>query len=242
MNALMMSFDNIHWAVRPLKFAAALCFLAILCACCTIFYNLFVHPLRNIPGPPLAKVSRLWARVGNFNGCKSERVHAAHQLYGSSIRIGPNEISFADPSAVREIYNSDIFIKEETFYRAKRIFHENHMFSFRDPEAHKQRRKLLSRGFSQAAMLDYESNMADKIQEMLNQWADRCRDGPINVYPWAHWLGFDIVYNLMFDEDPGSVRAGKAHEVMPYLRAWRPTFIYVSTQDYYVWSMTELSQ
>lgn len=32
----------------------------------------------------------------------------------------------------------------------------------------------------------------------------------------------------MFDEDPGSVQAGQPHKVMKYLRAWKPTFIYVS--------------
>lgn len=34
--------------------------------------------------------------------------------------------------------------------------------------------------------------------------------------------------HLMFDEDPGSVKEGEAHWVMSYMRAWRPTFIYVS--------------
>lgn len=198
--------------------------------CWTLFYNLFFHPLRNIPGPPLARVSRLWARVGNFYGCKSERIHAAHQQYGPIVRVGPNEISFADPSVVRDIYNnSDVFVKEETFYRAKRIFHENHMMSFRDPEAHKHRRKLLSRGFSQAAMLDFEDTMSRKIKQLLDQWASRASSGPIDVFPWVHWLGFDVVYNLMFDVDPASVQAGRPHEVMPYLRAWKPTFIYVCT-------------
>lgn len=33
----------------------------------------------------------------------------------------------------------------------------------------------------------------------------------------------------MFDEDPGSVGAGQPHRVMKYIRAWKPTFIYVST-------------
>lgn len=37
-------------------------------------------------------------------------------LTGPVIRVGPNELSFADPGAVREIYTSDVFIKEESFY------------------------------------------------------------------------------------------------------------------------------
>ncbi len=34
--------------------------------------------------------------------------------------------------------------------------------------------------------------------------------------------------DLMFGVDPGTVKNGEPHEVMKYLRAWRPTFIYVS--------------
>lgn len=48
----------------------------------TIVYNLFFHPLRRYPGPFLASISRLWSRIGNFHGCKSERIHAAHEKYG----------------------------------------------------------------------------------------------------------------------------------------------------------------
>lgn len=35
---------------------------------------------------------------------------------GPVVRIAPNTLSFANPSAVREIYTSKIFVKEETFY------------------------------------------------------------------------------------------------------------------------------
>lgn len=191
-------------------------------------YNAFFHRLKNFPGPPLARVSKLWSRIGNFYGRKSERIHEAHLRYGPVVRVGPNELSFADFRAVREIYTSDNFVKEESFYRAKRIFHENHMMSFRDPEAHKKRRKLLSKGFSQAAMLGFEPKISSKIKVTFDQWAKRCRvsDQPIDAYAWSHWLSFDIVYHLMFDEDLGSVTAGKPPDLMPYVRAWKPTFIY----------------
>ncbi|OQV09315.1 hypothetical protein CLAIMM_13449 [Cladophialophora immunda] len=100
--------------------------------------------------------------------------------------------------------------------------------SQRNAEAHNQRRKLLARGFSQAAINQFEPNLASKIQTLLDQWErlSRTTDKPINVYPWTHWLGFDTVYHLMFDEDPASVKKGKADPIMKYIRAWRPTFIY----------------
>ncbi|KAM0541676.1 hypothetical protein ACHAPJ_013152 [Fusarium lateritium] len=75
-------------------------------------------------------------------------------------------------------------------------------------------------------MLDFEPHVSSKIQTMLDQWAARAMNGPIDVYPWCHWLGFDVIYHLMFDEDPGSVQRGQPHEVMKYIKAWKPTFIY----------------
>lgn len=195
----------------------------------TYFYNLFLHPLKHLPGPPLARVSTAWGKIGRFYGCKSERIHAAHIQYGPVVRIAPNEVSFADPQAVRQIYETHNFLKEHDFYSRKRMCREDHTVTLVNPVAHRKRRKLLSRGFSQAAMLEFEPNLSDKIQTMLDHWAEASMnsDSPIDAYSWAHWLAFDTVYHLMFDEDPGSIRAGKAPEVMSYLKARKPTETYI---------------
>ncbi|BCS06667.1 benzoate 4-monooxygenase [Aspergillus luchuensis IFO 4308] len=203
-----------------LAFSVPVYLIALTC------YNLFFHPLRSFPGPPLAKVSKLWSRIGNRTGRKSDRIHEAHLKYGPVVRIGPNELSFAEPAAARAIYTSSALVKEETFYRAKTVFHENHLFSTRDVQAHRQRRKLFARGYSQAAMLEFEPHISNKIDMVLKQWKARLADGAIDVYPWLHWLAFDVVYHLMFDEDPGQVTSGRSHEVMAYLQAWKPTYIY----------------
>lgn len=215
-------------------------------------YNVFFHPFSCIPGPPLAKISKFWTRYGNLKGSKSHRIHAAHQRYGPVVRVAPNELSFSSPDAVRDIYTSDAFVKEEAFYGAKRIFHEEMLMSFRNVEAHKQRKRLLQRGFSQAAMVAFEPNIDTKIQDLFDHWSRQAKDqgGIVDVYPWLLWLAFDIVCtlnklhsaregtepgsvfwvltfrssdHLMFDEDPQSVKEGQAHWVMTYMRAWRPT-------------------
>ena len=46
--------------------------------------------------------------------------------------------------------------------------------SFRDQDAHKQRRKLLSCGFSQASMLDFEGHMTSKIQNLQKSRWEGC--------------------------------------------------------------------
>lgn len=175
----------------------AICILLLYCLGLFI-YNVYFHPLRSYPGPFLAKVSKVWSRYGNLKGRKSHRIHAAHLKYGPIIRVAPNELSFSSPLAVRDIYSNDAFVKEETFYRAKRIFHEEMLMSYRNPEAHKERKKLLQRGFSQAAMVAFEPEIDVKIEAMMGHWSKKAQDEPVlDVYPWLLWLAFDVVCKLV---------------------------------------------
>lgn len=61
-----------------------------------IFYTLFLHPLSTIPGPLLAKLSRLWylRKIWTEDVEKDER--ALHAKHGPLIRIAPNEISCSE--------------------------------------------------------------------------------------------------------------------------------------------------
>ncbi|EXL92000.1 hypothetical protein FOIG_14882 [Fusarium odoratissimum NRRL 54006] len=194
----------------------------------SILYNLFFHPLRSYPGPVFAKISIIWSRQANFYGLKYMRIHEAHRKYvGSVVRIAPNELSFADPAAVRDIYTNSAFQKEENFYFAKRGYEEEHLFSFRNPEAHNQRRKLLSRGYSQGSLLDIENDIAAKIQTFLDLLATKAVNGnAVDVYTFVHLFSFDVVYRLLFGDDPRSLELGGEHKVLSYLRAWRPLFTY----------------
>ena len=74
-------------------------------------YNVFLHPLRHFPGPPLAKVSILWKLIGNLQGRKAHRIHEAHQQYGPVVRVAPKELSFSSPAAVRDIYASNTSVQ-----------------------------------------------------------------------------------------------------------------------------------
>ncbi|KAL4804596.1 cytochrome P450 [Aspergillus unguis] len=193
----------------------------------TLPYNLFFHPLCHYPGPLLARLSGLWGFYLNLKGRRAHDIIKAHQQYGPVVRIAPNLLSFSSPQAAREIYTSPKFTKASGFYIAKHIFNEDMLLTFRDPHRHRQRRKLLSRGFSQAALTEFEPHIAEKIDALFGHWVRLAKEKrPIDVYPWAHMMGFDIIYHLMFGIDPQSVKTGKESKVMPWLRAWRPTFNY----------------
>lgn len=69
------------------------------------FWNYFNSPLRNVPGPFLAKFTNLWRLVDVYGG-RTELTHQLlHQRYGHAVRIGPNIVSLNDPKLIPVIYS-----------------------------------------------------------------------------------------------------------------------------------------
>lgn len=69
-----------------------------------IAYNCTFHPLRNVPGPRLAKFSESWRQIRYFRGSWHTDILDVHRRYGAVVRIAPNEVSFVDTAALKDIY------------------------------------------------------------------------------------------------------------------------------------------
>ncbi|OPB42774.1 hypothetical protein A0O28_0084100 [Trichoderma guizhouense] len=73
-------------------------------------------------------------------------------------------------------------------------------------------------------MRDFEPKVASKIYTVLDQWAKiaSTSDSAVDIFRWTHMLGFDTVYHLMFDVDPGTVKTGveSEKEFVPLLENW----------------------
>lgn len=62
--------------------------------------------LRCIPGPFVASFSNLWKVHTVHRGDMPARNIALHERYGPVVRIGPNDVSFASPEALKAIYTA----------------------------------------------------------------------------------------------------------------------------------------
>jgi benzoate 4-monooxygenase len=60
--------------------------------------------IRGIPGPRAAKFSNLWLLYQARRGRRYQAVHAAHEEYGTLVRIAPGHVSVADTEAIPVIY------------------------------------------------------------------------------------------------------------------------------------------
>ncbi|KAK2048187.1 cytochrome P450 [Colletotrichum somersetense] len=92
-----------------------------------IIYNLFFHPLRRFPGPLAMRATRVTYCYRTFRGKAPFDMLELHRHYGDVVRVAPDELAFANPSAWKEIMGHRIgvsgakappaFEKSDTFYK-----------------------------------------------------------------------------------------------------------------------------
>lgn len=154
--------------------------------------------MAHYPGPFLARASSYWA---TSHARKLRRAHAiqeAHEKYGTVVRVGPNELSFSSPEALKDIYGHGQGLPKADFYKAGKFTTEDSVFSIRDRAQHAGRRSLMAKTYSQASIWSYAPLMATKISQTLDQLVIKSQGGTraVNVYPWFHFLALDVVCEL----------------------------------------------
>lgn len=71
-----------------------------------IVYNLFFHPLCNIPGPLLHRASIIPWSIQILRGIQMFETQKMHDRYGPVVRLSPNHVAFTDPRAWKGIYST----------------------------------------------------------------------------------------------------------------------------------------
>lgn len=66
----------------------------------------FLHPLAKYPGNVFSNLTKWWGVWETYEGRHHARVHRLHQEHGPIVRVGPNEISIADVSAITSVLGS----------------------------------------------------------------------------------------------------------------------------------------
>ncbi|KAJ0143267.1 Biphenyl-2,3-diol 1,2-dioxygenase 3 [Fusarium oxysporum f. sp. albedinis] len=177
-----------------------------------LLYNKFYSPLRNIPGPIVARLTDLWyvnrIRKGHF-----ERDNIAlHRKYDSVVRYGPKGYSVEHPEAAQVIYGigkADKFAKSY-FFRAFTTPNPDQpsVFAHENIKEHAQLRRLYQSTHAMSALISYEGFVDymitySKRLGFLNQgvdiaWVMESLEGflsyasVLGVYPRLHPLLFHV--------------------------------------------------
>ncbi|KFZ14545.1 hypothetical protein V501_03179 [Pseudogymnoascus sp. VKM F-4519 (FW-2642)] len=176
-------------------------------------------PLRDIPGPFLARYTRLWKLREIYKGAFQEtniELHRKHGDYsflkldssgqcklladrdpGPIVRIAPNEYSIDDPDAVKVIYGLGSQFIKSPWYTASGDPDPHgtpDLFSDRNPTRHAASRRKVASAYSMTALAQLEP-LVDECYVVLRdrfiEFADRGK-----VVDMAHWMqcyAFDVI-------------------------------------------------
>ncbi|SCV72156.1 BQ2448_4850 [Microbotryum intermedium] len=184
---------------------------------------LTVHAsLAKYPGPVLAKFSRLWLALKSRFGVRSLSVHELHMKHGKFVRIGPNEVSIADPTALPIVYGHGTGSLKSDFYSAF-VAVRTGLFNTRDRHEHTRKRKIVAHTFSQKSVQEFEPYIAETVRVLLKKWDALCENvkkeasgGALKGYAvfetldWYNALAFDIIGDLAFGSPFGMLERDAA--------------------------------
>ncbi|KAF8997881.1 cytochrome P450 [Cyathus striatus] len=143
-------------------------FFCLLCVSST--KRLFYHPLSRFPGPPAAAITLLYKAYFDIilDGGWAEHLEYLHDIYGTIIRVGPNELHFSEPSAYNEIYGMGTkFSKHPAMYSS--FATDLSVFALFDHHEATQRRNLIGPFFSRRAILNLENTVRSKVDGLISR-------------------------------------------------------------------------
>ena len=177
-------------------------------------YNVLFHPLARFPGPKLWAAYRLAYVLSLQSGQIHIRIKEFHDKYGSIVRIAPNELSFIDPKALKDIYGNRPghlpFERNRTWFKpAKAGDPESIMGS--NEEAHARFRKTLVHAFSDKSLKEQAPMIEDHLNQLVAKLREVGKGSTIDLVQWLNYTTFDIAGDLCFGESFDCLKNGKAH-------------------------------
>lgn len=157
-------------------------------------YNIFFHPLSKFPGPRLWVAFQFPKAYSASSGRLPYKVLELHQKYGEVVRIGPNDLAFANPQAWQDIYglqSGRVQNRKDHFSYPVHNYDENvGDIIFGEDVQHARLRRLLAPGFTTAAVKDLSSMIESYGSLLITQLRKAVEKEP--VQDLSHWFEWTV--------------------------------------------------
>lgn len=181
------------------------------------FYNAYLHPLRSYPGPLLWRSFRIPYVVSTQRGELHNRLTEFHTKYGPIVRIAPNELSYADSAAWKDIYlnrpGQPVFERNPTWFKKMAPDEPNSIMSPNE-EDHTRFRRAYANSFSDKSLRDQApvvESYVDLFIKQLKTLASDPKSNTVNLEKWFNYLTFDLSGDLSFGSSFSCLATGQTH-------------------------------
>ncbi|CAD6449404.1 7922718d-0402-41f7-a86e-2612013717c7 [Sclerotinia trifoliorum] len=189
----------------------------------SVSYLLWVYfnsPLRNVPGPFLAKFTNIWRLLDVYGG-RAELTHQLlHKKYGEAVRIGPNTVSLSNPKLIPTLYNLKGDFPKTDFYSVsdvkvgKNIM--QNVFSVKSNKGHAQILKPIQKFYNMGGVMTLEGRIDDAITAFVKRVDELFVDGSnagtvCKMDDWMGYFAWDVIAQLTFSKPMGFVENASDH-------------------------------
>ncbi|KAF2141537.1 uncharacterized protein K452DRAFT_250217 [Aplosporella prunicola CBS 121167] len=220
-------------ALRPQTLALAiLAIIALTLLRATLFALL--SPQRSVPGPLLARFSRLWYLAQILRADFHTTNIALHARHGRIVRVAPNWFSIDDPAAIRTIYGHGTRFVKAPWYVASGDpdAHTDDIFSGRDPELHRLNRRKVASLYSMSMLLKMEEAVDATVRVMHARLREMARHAePVNLQRWMQCYALDTIGLITLNKRFGMLDAGE--DALGLIALTRSLFAYAAPVGVY---------
>lgn len=165
-------------------------------------YQVYLHPLAHVPGPLLPKLTSLWLHYHAYFGDEASYIHKLHVMYGSLVRVSPNQVDISDADAIQPIYVLKGGFLKAPCYGNFDIDGHKTIFSAISQEYRAARAKLVMTLFSTKSIRDNERAIRVCIDRFVQRLAEEAATRKaVNLVNITRSLAVDVVSTHLFQEN-----------------------------------------
>ncbi|KAG8159003.1 hypothetical protein KVR01_011446 [Diaporthe batatas] len=174
-------------------------------------------PLKDIPGPFLAKFTNIWRLIDHYNATQISTQRRLHEKLGPAVRIGPNVVSLSDPTLLKTVYSTRGEYLKSDFYSVNDAVQDGqviqNVFGTRSNAFHTKYMRPIQKLYSMNSMLAMEGLVDKTIRSLCEQLENRFMDGrnankACDLADWIEFYAWDVVGEVTFSKDFGFLRGG----------------------------------
>jgi cytochrome P450 len=148
------------------------------------------------------------------------RLKDFHTRYGPIVRIAPNELSYADSAAWKDIYlnrqGQPVFLRNPTWFKKMAPDEPNSILGPNEDD-HTRLRRAFANSFSDKSLRDQAPVVESYVDLFITQLKALASDPQsketktVNLEKWFNFLTFDLSGDLSFGSSFSCLTSGKTH-------------------------------
>ena len=199
-------------------------------------YNLKFHPLARYNGPLLWRVFRFPFLQAMISGDLPHRIKRFHDQYGFIVRVAPDELSFTNPAAWKDIHLRGF--ARPTQYKGKPPGKDADSLITASEADHSRFRKILAPAFSDIAIHEQEHMICRHVDLLISKLHDAAGKDPtvatatVDMLKWLNYTTFDIIGDFVWGSSFHCLERVQHHPWLHIIAQFKGVIIAVAMMYY----------